>query len=65
MNGNTLYTLDTLNTLHPASASLSSSRAAAEKLSRFCLNNPSTIQLYGAWLVLGQATWVKLVPMNI
>ena len=41
----TLSTLSTLSTPHLASASLSSSRAAAEKLSRFCLN----IQYPAVW----------------
>ena len=47
MNGNTEHSLYTLNTLHPAS--LSSSRAAAGKPSRFCLN----IQYPAVWSLAG------------
>ena len=47
MNGNTEHSLHSQHSLHPAS--LSSSRAAAEKLSRFCLN----IQYPAVWSLAG------------
>ena len=60
----TLNTLYTLNTLHPAPRITPKLQGRRGKTVQILSKYPG-IQLYGAWLVLGQATWVKLVPMNI